>query len=458
MPALFLTLLLQSFLPLFDTGPNDYIGLSLVNSGNSAAVVDVSATDGDTGSVLGGQVTLASGEQRALLLEEILSGGVRPESGWIRMDAGGSSVDVVLVHGDPDRLTIAEPVSPSMSLLVPDVRVDTGFRELGHTDTLVTIARPGGFLPAGVTAELVGLDGVSVGSVPITLGANRHVTLKVSETFRDVLPDNGAGGRSFEGYLRLSSGDGVVAWQRVETPLFSNVLDAQAVGETTDLYLAPFFVFGGGYRSTLNLVNPTEETLTVELMAEDGSGSFVGEVVRRTLGPGEGIRSDVQDWFGVATIAVFPAPVVDGYIRIRDFQNQEISLVGNVEVATIGQGTFTQSSMSYPIGPASQGPWVIPLALGGSTYYSGLAIANPNELLTVQTDITIEIVSSDGTVGNTEQVSLSPRRQHTAVVPETFQSGYVRITSNMPVRIVGALGTRDLRFLEQMPALERQED
>lgn len=179
--------------------------------------------------------------------------------------------------------------------------------------------------------------------------------------------------------------------------------------------------------------------------------------MRRTLGPGEGIRSDVQDLFGLVTIAVFPAPVVDGYIRIRDFQNREISLVGNVEVATIGQGTFTQSSMSYPIGPASQGPWVIPLALGGSTYYSGLAIANPNELLTVQTDITIEIVSSDGTVGNTEQVSFSPRRQHTAVVPETFQSGYVRITSNMPVRIVGAIGTRDLRLLEQMPVLERSE-
>ena len=246
MPALFLTLLLQSFLPIFDTGPNDYIGLAFVNSGNSTAIVEVSATDGDTGSVLGGQVTLAAGEQRALLLEEILSGGVGPDSGWIRVDPGSSSVGVVLAHGDPDRLTIAEPVLPATSLLVPDVRVDRGFRELGHTDMLVTIARPGGFLSAGVTLELIGLDGVLAGSVSVTLGANRHVTLKISETFRDVLPDNGVGGRSFEGYLRLSSGEAVVAWQRVETPLFSNVLDAQPVPETAGLYLAPFFVFGGG--------------------------------------------------------------------------------------------------------------------------------------------------------------------------------------------------------------------
>ena len=125
-----------------------------------------------------------------------------------------------------------------------------------------------------------------------------------------------------------------------------------------------------------------------------------------------------------------------------------------MEVASSGQGTFTQSSMSYPIGPASAGPWVIPLALGGSTYYSGLAIANPNELLAVQTDLTIEFVQADGTVVEVEEVSLSPRGQHTGVSPETLQSGYVRITSNMPVRIVGALGTRDLRLLEQVPVLE----
>ncbi len=69
MNALFLTVLLQSFLPLFDRGPNDYIGLSFVNSAESAAIVEVSATDGDTGVVSSGQVSLSPGEQRALLLE-----------------------------------------------------------------------------------------------------------------------------------------------------------------------------------------------------------------------------------------------------------------------------------------------------------------------------------------------------------------------------------------------------
>ena len=109
--------------------------------------------------------------------------------------------------------------------------------------------------------------------------------------------------------------------------------------------------------------------------------------------------------------------------------------------------------MSYPIGPASAGPRVIPLALGGSTYYSRLAIANPNELLAVQTDLTIKFVRVDGTVMEVEEVSLFPKGQHTGVLSETFQSGYVRISSNMAIRIVGALGTQDLRLLEQLPVL-----
>ncbi len=162
-PTFFLTLLFQSFLPLFDIDPNDYAGLSFVNSTDSTTIVEVAATDGETGSTSHGQVFLAAGEQRALLLEEILQGGETPDSGWIRVDPGTSAVEVVLAHGDPERLAIAQPVSPETSLLLPDIRVDTGFRELGHTETLLTIVRPGGFLPAEIVLELIEIDGDRLG-------------------------------------------------------------------------------------------------------------------------------------------------------------------------------------------------------------------------------------------------------------------------------------------------------
>ncbi len=455
MPVLFLTLLFQSFLPLFNSGSSDYAGLSFVNSTDSAAVVRVSATDGLTGSTAVGQVVLAAGEQRALLLEEILKGGDRPTAGWIRVDSGAAAVDVVLAHGNTERLVIAKPAAPTTALLIPDVRVDTGFRELGHIDTVITIARPGGLFPAPVLLDLVGIDGVRVGGVSVTLGASRSRTFRVSDTFRDVLPDNGAGGKSFEGYLRLSTGAGIVAWQMVETPLFAHVLDAQSVSETAGIVLAPFFVFGGGYRSTLNLVNPTDEEITVELVARDRSGGAIGEVVQRTLGRGEGFRSDVQTLFKVAVIAVFPPPLIDGYIRIRDVGNQLNSLVGNVEVGSVGQGTFTQSAMSYALGPPSATPWVVPFALGGNRYYTGLAIVNPSENSDAGAEATVESVQADGTVVNVQEISLLPGAQYAQVLPEELQSGYLRIRSNVPIGIVVALGTRDSRVLEQVPALQR---
>ncbi len=169
-----------------------------------------------------------------------------------------------------------------------------------------------------------------------------------------------------------------------------------------------------------------------------------------TLPPGQGLRSGVQKLFGVVTVQTFPGPMFSGYIRIKEPDNNPVRLVGNVDIYSIGQGTFFASAMSYPLRDAARN-WMVPFALGGSDYYSGYAIANLNELLAVQTDVTIEVFANDGALIETTQVSMSPRRQHAAVVPEGLTSGYLRITSNMPVALVAALGTRDRRLLEQVP-------
>ena len=269
------------------------------------------------------------------------------------------------------------------------------------------------------------------------------------------MPDNGAGGRSFEGYLRLTSSAGVAAWQMVETPLVRGILGGVPLAQTDSVVMAPYFVFGGAYRSTLNLINPTDESVIIQLIAEDGSGRSIGESVEQTLAPGSGIRSGIQELFEIVTVQTFPRPLVTGYVRVKESQNQPLSLIGSVEIVSIGQGTFQQSAMSYPFGPSASGTWIIPLALGGSTYYSGFAIANLNESLAVQTDVTVEVVQSNGTVIDTEEVSLSPRDRYTAVVPNGLDSGYIRITANMLVRVLGAIGTKDLRLLEQIPALTR---
>ncbi len=153
-------------------------------------------------------------------------------------------------------------------------QVDTGFKELGATDTLVAIVFPGSFFPATVTVELGGLDALVAGSVTITMVARSSQVFGVSDVFRDFMPDNGVGGRSFQGHLRLRSTLGIAAWGRVESPLFRTSQMARSVTEveTSTTVLAAYFVFGGGYRAVLNVVNPTDQAVSLELVAEDGRG------------------------------------------------------------------------------------------------------------------------------------------------------------------------------------------
>ncbi len=455
MPVLFLTLLLQSFFPIFDAPGVEYVGLSAVNASDESAQVTVTLT-GNSGSVVSvAGMTLAAGNQSALLLREVLDVETTPASGWIQLDSSQQGTEFFLAAGGDGLLGGAAPArSLSTMILLPNVRVDTGFKELGATDTLVAIVHPGSAFATTVTLELIGLDGAVAGSVTRVLPTRGSLTLRVSEAFRDFMPDNGVGGRTFEGYLRLRSTLGISAWQRVETPLVHTVLRGRGLEEldSSGVVLAPYFVFGGLYRSTLNLINPSAESVSLELVAENGNGGTIGETVQRTLGPGEVLRSDVEALFRVVTIQTFPGPTITGYVRIRGTGGGSIQLIGSLDVASTGQGTFSQSGMSYPIGDRRTEMWVIPLALGGSDYYSGYSIANPNELLAVQTDVTIEVRDSSGVLIDTSLVSLSPRRQHAAVTPRELASGWVRITANMPVGLVAAIGTADSSVLEQVPA------
>ncbi len=453
MPVLFLTLLLQSFLPIFDAPDNEYVGLSLLNTAAEAADVTVTVTRSEGSGSQSGSVTLKAGSQQALLIQEILGIDSAPSSGWLRVDSNQSGTEVFAASGNGSFLGSAPPAtSLSTSLILPNIQVDTGFKELGATDTLVAIVFPGSFFPATVTVELVGLDAVVAGSVTMTLAAGTSQVFGVSDVFRDFMPDNGVGGRSFQGYLRLTSTGGIAAWGRVETPLFRTTQLARATTavEASTTTLAPYFVFGGGYRAVLNLVNPTDQAVSLEIVAGDGNGGTIGETANVTLAPGQGLRSGVQELFGIVTVQTFPGPLLTGYIRIKEPASNPARLVGNVDIYSIGQGTFFASAMSYPFRSPARN-WIVPFALGGTDFYSGYAIANLNEMLAVQTDVTIEVFGNDGTLVETSQISLSPRRSYVAVVPEGLTPGYLRITSNMPVALVAAVGTRDRRLLEQVP-------
>jgi hypothetical protein len=396
-------------------------------------------------------VTLPAGNQRAFLLTEIVNARPLPSSGWVRLDKQGTDCSAYLTDGDAETLTGTDAAgSLATQILLPHIEVNTGFAELGHTDTSIVIVSPND--SAAVTAQLFGLDGVSRGSAVLSVPAFGSVTAKVSTLFNAVLPNNGLGGKAFQGYIRLTSDKGVAAWARLETPLAGAVLRGQAVSEivSTTRAIIPHFVFGPAFGSTINLVNPTSATVELEMSAHDDRGNTLDTVPVRLLA-GEARRSSVGEFFK-AIILIFPPPTFSGYVRIREKNGGTFQIVGNVEIFGQQQGG-PESAVFYPLSNTASASWLLPFASSASPYFTGFAIVNPNELLTVQTDVVIEVLDPAGLVRSRSTASLSPQNRMTGLVPSGLSPGYVRVTANFPVHLLGSIGTLDGRQLDQIPAI-----
>ena len=239
----------------------------------------------------------------------------------------------------------------------------------------------------------------------------------------------------FPGYLRLSSDTGVAAWQRIEGVISRSILRAKSIQElrsTTEAYM-PHFALGGRtlYTSFLNLINPGTTALNLEVVAFDDRGATMGDPVRLALAPGEGRRESVDSFFRFVTPAIFPPFLITGSIRIRELAGRDFQIAGDIEIINRGlEGR--DASMLYPISDSAAISWILPFAASFNPYFTGYAIQNPNSLLTVQTDVVVELVGPNGTVLNSTPIQLSPRNRTANVVAASDQAGYLRITSNFP--------------------------
>ncbi len=442
-----------NLLPVFGPGTNEFIGLSLVNTSAANNEVTVTWTDSDGGGALKANLSLTPGSQHVALLREILAIAEDPVRGSIRLDSSGPGLMSYMTSGREGILDGIESSSLiSTQIVLPHVGVNTGFMELEYTDTLVSLINPGN-MPARADAELVGLDGSGAGKIMVSIPAHGSRTLRVSESFHETLPPNSVGGRTFRGYMRVSSDEALSGWLRIDTPLSRVFLRGSGVEEIVParFAMASHFASGGPalYRSELNFINAGDSGVTLELTAQDDRGGKLGSV-RRTLGPGQGLREDVLSLFRMAIPAVFPAPMLTGYIRIRAADGGVFHGTGDIDITSGGLA----ASMLYPVGTAFSSNFVVPFVINDSDYFTGYAIANPNELLTVQTDVTIEISDITGRpIGSPRKVSLSPSARFVDLIDENVASGYLRISANGPVAMVGSLGTRNNGSLALLPAI-----
>ena len=443
----------SSLIPVFETDSNEFIGLSLVNTSVVKNEVTVTWTNSDGNGARMANMSLAPGSQRVALVKEILGIPEDPTQGWIRIDSSEPGLLSYMTSGRDGMLDGTES-APLIStrIMLPHVAVNTGFMELEHTETLVNLINPG-TATANAHAELIGLDGVAAGDLVVALPAHASRTLHVSEAFHDSLPPNNVGGRTFRGYMKISSDGGLAGWLRIDTPLSRRLLRGRVLEEIIPAYLAmvSHFAFGGPtlYSSELNLINAGDSAVTLDMVAQL-DGAVTGISVRRTLNPGQGFRENVVSLFQIVLPAEFQTQLLTGYIRIRSADGGMFQGIGDIDITREGNA----ASMLYPIETAFSSNQVMPFVLNDLDYFTGYAIANPNELLTVQTDVTIELFDPDGhPVGSARSVSLSPSARFVSLIEEKIRAGYLRIRANGPVALLGSLGTQNGSMLAPLPWL-----
>ncbi len=439
-------------LPVFGSDTAEYIGLSLTNTAPVVNEVAVTWTDADGNWSRTGFLSLAPGSQHSALVSEILEAPEGPPAGWIRIDSSQAGLFSYMTSGRDGILDGSEPASHvSRSILLSHIAIDTGFMELEHTDTLAHLINPGA-VPGMARVVLFGLDGLPVGELTIPIPARACRTFRISEAFREMLPPNHLGGRIFQGYMRVFADVGLAGWLRIDTPLSRRLLRGRAAEEIVPerLMMVSHLVSGGNalYRSELNLIHAGNTAVTLELTLQDNRGVRIGQDVQRTLGPGQALREDVLRLFQVVVPEIYPPPMIDGYIRIRAADGGMFQATGDINITC----RDSAASMLYPMAPASSFDAILPFVINDLDYFTGYAIANPNEMLTVQLDIRIELYDRDGRlVGTPRSVSLSPAARFVSLIEEKARSGYLRIYANGPFTLLGSIGTRSVSLLAPLP-------
>jgi hypothetical protein len=443
----------SSIFPLFQSESSGYAGLSIVNNGEQVREAAITWTSPDGKSSRTGRLILGPGVQRAYLLRDILQQPVDPGEGWISINAAGKDLLSYLTVGAEGKLDGTDAVQePAAEIFLDFVKINTGFVELDHTDTSCALVNPGGNT-ANAKVELIGLEGKSVAGLTFAVPAFGSLTIRLSEAFRELLPAGNAGGRRFDGYARIVADTGIAVWCRIDTPVSMRLLRGRSRAEmqTTESAIGNHFASGGAslYRSTLNLVNPGDSTARLELVAMDDRGQIIGSKAELSLNPGQGIREDILSLFRVVQPAVYPPPFLTGYIRVRSSGGNPAQVAGDVDIRSEGR----YGAALFPITPAPAREWMLPFAVSNADYYTGYVIVNTNELLTVQTEVSVELLDKEGRpAGSLASISLSPSARFVGLLDREISSGYLRIRASGPITVAGSIGACNGSLFAFLPA------
>jgi hypothetical protein len=421
---------------------DQYTAIALTNLDTTDATLVFVAYDQAGALLSGANVTnpvtrsLKPGQQMPVIDVQLFGAGIAAGGpvGWIEVDSSTSKLTGFFMSFD-SRLTLLDGAEISSTLLrssVLPVIADSDY-------TRVQLANPGAD-PAEVRLDLMKVDGSIRGSA--------QQTIQPLGTFTADLFDDIFKGTDSEpsDYLKVTSSTGLLSYEILgKTSKDIAMLSGQDSGAGASQLYSPQYVVGGTWRSTLSIVNldPIPGVLMLKLIADDGTQIGPARFVD-IAGGGKVYVSD-QAYFGDPG----SEPLLQGYVEVTGLG---LRLAGSV-VFSDAKGVFTSA---LPLVSVLQKSAIFSHVASNETYFTGLAILNPNPEPAVAT---IDLYGSDGNLAASKSVTIPARRRKSALLSEYFPglvgqdwtSGYFKVTVDNWVACFALFGTNDLAVLSAIP-------
>jgi hypothetical protein len=217
-----------------------------------------------------------------------------------------------------------------------------------------------------------------------------------------------------------------------------------ATGGSTRLY-SPQYVVGGGWRSTLSVVNLDSRPGSVTFRLVGDNGAQIGNRNAVPVAANGKIHISDQSFFASAG-----QDLIQGYVEITS----DVRLTGSVVFGDPDRSTF---AAALPLTATLEDSAVFGQVASDQTYFTGIAVLNPG---TIDATVTLDVYRADGTLEATGSLQIPARQRVSRLLPQVVpglvgqnrSSGYIRMTSNVPVSAFALFGTSNLSVLSAVPA------
>ena len=210
----------------------------------------------------------------------------------------------------------------------------------------------------------------------------------------------------------------------------------------------PFFAVGNGFQTDVNLLNESDDTVTLKAQLFNGTGAPVQPNVLITMPPGEQLAIDLDRLFSQV-----PAT---GYIRFevpqlfKAFFAYFPAISGHARVRSSQGGSTVIPLSAYPL----QDAFILGSGTGANEF-QGIALVNPTAAAAT---VTLQAMSPGGTVVANSTLSLNPGQVVTRLTTEFFGGGVpaqfvVRVTASAPIVTASITGSYVLDALRSLPVL-----